>query len=427
MKKLLRYLNDVKNIGIYIALIGTILSVIYSFVIFPEISDMHRLNLDPDKYERLARGLNNYRTFSYYPDTQPTMDRGPVYPLFIAALLKLTGNWWPYSVQAAQCILFGITCLIVFSLSNTIFNRKVGIISAFICALHPYLIQFTSRILIENLAAFIFTAMNAALLYFTLQPGKIRSIILGVIIGAGALCKATFLPFVLIIPVMLRLIRNSKINWQHTVIVFISALAVILPWTTRNYNLSGKIIPVHILSGFNIRWGDYFVDNFAAASFSIAELRQAGKYEVYAPLNEWKKENPEKWNTMQNWERGITVDSLFLTKSLKRYKENPLFLLKKIAVNSTLYWTLGFSTTKSIIISLLQLPLLALFILSALKLLYKGEVRSLPGMHISIVMFYFLFHLPVFSFARLSVVLIPVMIVYAAGAFGTLTDNRISS
>ena len=94
-----------------------------------------------------------------------------------------------------------------------------------------------------------------------------------------------------------------------------------------------------------------------------------------------------------------------------------MFLLKKMVYNFLMFWTLGETKQKSAFISLLQLPVLALFLVYVIRILRRNRLKTVQGMHVSLVFLYFGFHLPVFAFARLSVVLVPVMLVYAFSVF----------
>jgi len=78
-----------------------------------------------------------------------------------------------------------------------------------------------------------------------------------------------------------------------------------------------------------------------------------------------------------------------------------------------MFWTLGETTSKSAIISLLLLPLFILFIRTCIVVGRTGGCRTIQGAHIAMVLAYYAVHLPVEAIARYSVVLLPTMLVYA--------------
>lgn len=408
LKRLLNYLSSVRYIGYYVALVGLFLSLVFSFVVYPKIAIPYHAVLDTDSYGVLGYGLWKNGTLSYFPHDEPTVHRGPTYPIFIAFLLMITDGWWPYSVQAAQCFLFGLTCLMVFWISKTLWGIKVAVLSSILCAFHPFLIWYTSRIWIETLATFLFTALIAGILYLSLRPTIPKAVIVGCILGISALCKATFLPFIVIVPLLLGYLKDKKIGWRFLSCIFLISLMFLLPWSIRNLNLTGKIIPVHSRGGLNLYTGDCFVENYAKSPFSSADLFEMCIEKIYLVESSIPGEP-------KGWERDVLSDSIFLSRSVARYVDNPRFFFKKLVLNSWMYWTLGETEQKSAVISLLQIPLLMLFILSGVKILKHKGIRTIQGVHISLVLLYFMFHLPIVAMARLSVVLVPTMLTTALG------------
>ena len=81
------------------ALTGLLVSVLFTFVVHPRIASAYGAVLDPDGYAALGWGLWKDPTFSYYPSVHASVSRGPLYPAFVAILLRVSGGWWPYSVQ----------------------------------------------------------------------------------------------------------------------------------------------------------------------------------------------------------------------------------------------------------------------------------------------------------------------------------------
>jgi 4-amino-4-deoxy-L-arabinose transferase-like glycosyltransferase len=397
-----------RHIKYFIALFGLALAIIFCLVIYPRIYVTHHAVLDPDGWDALGRGIWKTGTLSYFPEIQPTINRGPVYPLFLAAIFEVTdGRWWPYSIQLAQCILFGFICLTVFWIAEALWNRKVAIFSSLACAVYPFLIWYTSRIWIEILGAFLFTILVASALYLNQKPTVLRSLLVGLVIGISSLCKATFLPYIVVLPLLLIYLSNNRINWKHASYIFVVSLLIVLPWTLRNYSITGKFVPVQVLGGFNLAIGDGIVENYFKAPFSHGVLSHLSFDEKIKPL-----EASFPADTL-GWQEEWFTDRELVRRSLSRYVHDPLFLLKKVTLNSFLFWTLGEDKKKTAVISLFQIPLLALFIVAVIKSFKTRGFRSLYSLPILLVLPYYLVHLPIFSVANFSVVLVPTIIIYA--------------
>lgn len=420
MNRLLKTLCGIKYIGFYIAMAGVLVSGTFSFIVYPRIADSYHAVLDSDHYGELGFNLWTRRAFSYTSATQPTVSRGPGYPLLIAGAIAIASDGYPYIVQGIQCVLFGLTSLIVFWMAQKLFSRTIAILSSVFCIVYPFLLWYTSRIWIETLVTFLFTALVASTLFLFIKPTILRAVLVGGLVGALVLCKSTFLPFVVIVPLLLGVLTRSNIKWHQLGGIVLTACLLALPWTLRNWNLTGKIIPVHVLAGWNLHMGDKFVDNYLHSPFSYDSLYGMGKAESDMPDagSPWK---------LSGWPVEITQESALIERSITRYLTDPLFFLKKNIMNMWLFWTLGETPLKTLVIALIQIPLLVLFILSITRVAKLRKLKSIEGVHIFMVVSYFVLHLPIFAFARLSVVLIPTMAVYGIGILEPLLTQPKSS
>jgi len=390
----------------YIAGLGVTLSAIFCFLIYPQISDPLHVELDPDCYGCLGYGLWKYEALAYYPNPELTINRGPLYPAFIAFLLAISNNWYPYIIQVAQCILLGVICLMVYWMGARLFDKNVAALSAITCAIYPFLIWYTSRIWVEIVYTLLFTIIVACTVYLWMAPSIRRAVLLGASIGVAALCKSTTIPFVILIPICLTLLRDRTISVGKALLVGVCALIVIAPWSVRNWCLTGKLIPVHGLAGFNLMIGDEFASHWKEAPLSYRQLFRYGA----ARFSDMEKTLPDG---IELWKKELMLEKATIEQSLRRYISDPVFLAKKMAVNMYMFWILGENTLKSIVIGLIQLPLLGLFVFSIIPLLCRNGLRTIYGLSLAIVISYFIIHLPIFAFARLSIVVIPTVIVYA--------------
>jgi hypothetical protein len=259
----------------------------------------------------------------------------------------------------------------------------------------------------------------ASIIYLSQKPTIFKSVLIGLILGINILCKAIFLPFIIIIPLLLTYLPDrNKTSWKQASIIIITSLFVVFPWTLRNYNLTGKFIPVHLLGGFNLALGDGVVENYSKAPFSFATLWRMGFEEKIKPLEGNFPKN------IQRWEKEFLTDSMLIDESFGKYIQNPLFLLKKLALNSFLFWTLGENKKKTIVISLMQIPLLLLFILAVIKLFKNNIFITIYSLPIFLVLIYYMLHLPIVAIARYSIILIPTIIIYASSIIVDIVERR---
>ena len=286
-----------KHIRWYIAAMGLSLALLYSFGVFPHMSTDQYACLDCDHYGDLAEGLLNYGTVSYFPDPGPTVARGPVYPLLISALLMVSNHWFPGVIQLTQCVFFGIVILLVYWIAKELYGREVALLSAAVCALHPFLIWYTPKIWLEVILTLSFTSVVAGALYLQKRPSLARAALLGLLLGLTTLIKATFLPFIVLIPLWLAFVARRKVRATHALAVALVAVLCIMPWSIRNYRLTGTFVPVHVLLGYNLVIGDEVVTHWSERPFSQAYLFKRGERALNAIIEQlpptssrWEKE-----------------------------------------------------------------------------------------------------------------------------------------
>lgn len=401
-----------------IASLAFLVSVVFCFVIYPLITNDLNAPLDIDGHGLLGQGLYYYDVLSFYPNSEPTITRGPIYPLFISFLLTISNNWYPYIIQLGQCILFTMTCMLTYWTAKHVTTSKIAFWTGIVCSIHPYLIWFISRIYVEVLATTLFTAIIASSLYFSLRPSFSRAFLLGIILGLASLTKATFLPFIFIVPLFLLIItKREKTSLSYTFCIISFSLVLILPWVYRNWELTNRVTSPQALLGYNLQIGDSFVENFGKGP--MVDLWYKGFEENIVPVqNRIDQEIPEA----PLWKKELVLESITLNKSILHYLAEPWFFIKKIFFDAIWFWYLAPSWYKILLLFIIQTPLLILFSIKSLKIFTNKIFWTVPGMHISLVWFYYLQHLPIMGGARFSVVLIPTMLIYAASVF----DKKVS-
>jgi len=410
MSILLR-LGRLRGISWYIGLIGASLSLIFTFLVYPAIAGSHHALLDPDLHGPLGFGIWKYHTFSYYPKTELSSSRGPLYPLFIAGLLALTNGSWPYSVQLAQCILFGLLCVLVFWTAKALWNRPLAVLAAGLCAVDPILIWYTSRILIETLMMFLFTVLIAGIVLVKHRPTAWTALLVGLILGLSVMAKSIYVPFLVLVPVLLLVPFGTRVRPALAAVVFVSGILVAAPWTLRNGRVAGIFAPEVGRNGFTLHQGNDFVEDFARAPFSISALHLLSITRMRA-----ESESVTLPPDIEGLQRQNAMDAALRRNAIAKLEGSPAFFLKKIAYDSFLFWTLGETADKSLFIALLQLPVVALFcafLIVRRRLVIHGAV----GICAAVIVLFYLVHLPTIALARYSVVLVPAMLIIAVGLF----------
>jgi hypothetical protein len=198
--------------------VGLLLRVLFVLAGFPVLEERWGLRDDGDGYQHLALSIRQ----GNYTD----VTRGPVYPLFVAALGSAT------AVKMGQVLLDAMVVAMVFWLS------RGSLAAAWLYAVYPFAIWRVAFINKEIVLGFLLAG------YVCLQIRAWRGDKMatwtgaGVVLGLVNLCRPVFLAW----PVALFLLGPRG----HKMLVAIVAMVLVMaPWTARNYRVTrGEILPV---------------------------------------------------------------------------------------------------------------------------------------------------------------------------------------
>jgi len=165
----------------------------------------------------------------------------PLYPLFLAFCFAI-GGFNTLAFFVPQIILSSFTCILIYLISEEIFNKQIALIAGFAVAFHPDSIFWSSFARTETLFIFLFV-----LGFFLLIKGNLRKNVRLIYISAAAfglacLTRITFTPFV---PILFfwqvyAFSKNRKKSFKVAIIMGLIIFAVLLPWGIRNYVLFGE-------------------------------------------------------------------------------------------------------------------------------------------------------------------------------------------
>lgn len=393
-------------------LTGFTAAFLYSFALYPSVGGSLRADLDPDLYASLGRNILAGKGLAFSSEEGPTVFRGPFYPGFIAFSLLLTAGWFPGGLWLTQSLLHGLTCLMVFFVSGKLWNRRAAFAGAFAYALYPGILWHVPRFWNEILLSFLMMCLLFLGLTFLEKPSPAKAIGMGIVLASLCLTKAIFLPFIVFIPGVLTVI-GSRRTLKYVFLLIFVALILIAPWSVRNYRLTGKFIPVHTGMGGNLKRGNLIAGKFLRHPFSYRDLNEITDPE----MNRIKK-------SVQGTrlEREFEIDSLMKASALRDIRQDPSLLLRKAATAGTMFWFLGDTPAKTAVLLLLRLPILVLFVWAAFMGLRGGQAGH--RLAVFIVIFFWLLHLSFAPMARLSVPLLPLLMVYASRVVYLIPSER---
>ena len=213
----------------------------------------------PDwEYGEIARNMiagNGYaRVSPFGGDLELTSSHAPFYPYFLSLFYSFGHTTWIFiAIQLVQAFVSSLTILIMYKISTLLFNRIVGTITALGLAVYPPLIYYSAKLVPTTF--FIFFITVALFFVLKMRNRKLFSAILaGVILGLSLLCDP--LAFALIPALIIWYFIHPEIRLKDTLFVIIISCIVLIPWTVRNRNVHGRIVPVTTQFGVNFWIGN---------------------------------------------------------------------------------------------------------------------------------------------------------------------------
>lgn len=238
---------------------------------------------DQISYDGLARRVVAGYGFSFaeghWPATrggEPTAHWSYLYTLYLAAIYSLVG-FQPLIARLLQAVIVGVLQpWLTFRLGARVFGRRVGLAAAALSAVYIYFVYYAGGLLTES---FYFLGILWTLDCATriTQPGRKRGwrmwLELGLAIGVTALLRQLFLFFVPFLSLWvwwnLPVAETTKrtptsprdwVRWPAIQGLLVSGLvvvALIAPWTLRNYRAFGTLVPLNTNAGFAFYWGNH--------------------------------------------------------------------------------------------------------------------------------------------------------------------------
>jgi 4-amino-4-deoxy-L-arabinose transferase-like glycosyltransferase len=222
------------------------------------------LTHDEREYLALARSVAAGRGFTYPPGhdtgTAQQFGRAPAYPLFLAALgvpdrdIPST----PLRVKIAQSFLGAAVVWLIALMAGRALGPRAAMAAATIAAVYPPLVWMCAYVLSETLfslvalgAAFVLDrAMDRARKHVT---GGAGTLLAGLLTGAATLVRPVMLFFLAL--ALLWILRRHRP--ALAVAFLVGALAVILPWTARNYRVHDRLVLVASEGGVTFWTGNH--------------------------------------------------------------------------------------------------------------------------------------------------------------------------
>jgi 4-amino-4-deoxy-L-arabinose transferase-like glycosyltransferase len=281
----------------------------------------------------IARALASGHGFSspYWPWSGPTAMQPPLYPALLSIVFRLFGIYTLTSgfvILSINSLLSSLICIPVYFGARYSLGIRAAKTAAWAWAFYPFAIYFSAhRVWEYSLTGLLFTTCFCIAQRIHRETNPLAWLGWGALCGLTALSNPSTLstlPFLLALA--LWQVRRSGGRWLvNGALTLLATLAVLTPWTVRNYRALGILCPVR--DNF---WLEVYDDNSGDASLDPSFAHPAS--------------NPvemRKWLSMG--EPAFLAEKHTLAiEYIKAHPEFPIYkTLRRILYYWTGYWSLS--------------------------------------------------------------------------------------
>jgi hypothetical protein len=175
----------------------------------------------------------------------PTAHKPPVYPLFLALMIRLFGDQPFLAIRIVQAFIVALAAAVAYALFRHLASGRVPLVATALMILSPFLRKV--HLWIDSVSMSLAGILIVLLLAIRAQqePAKTgRFVLLGIATGLLALTLPATLGFAPVIAVWLffQLPRSAR-TWKCG-IYGVAVVLSLVPWTVRNAIVFGRLIPI---------------------------------------------------------------------------------------------------------------------------------------------------------------------------------------
>jgi dolichyl-phosphate-mannose-protein mannosyltransferase len=446
--------NSNKWLGLAVFVYGSLAAAAFVFLVYHR-QALFEATVDLNGFGDIARNIRDGNGFS--TAYGPTMRRGPLYPILGAALLWAFGERGQNIPEAifyrpmivANCVIFGLTCLVIYSTTKKIFGDvRVALVAAGICPLIPQSLRYVGMTEVETLMALHVALLAATGLTLVERPNATTGATFGLVAALATLTKPIVLlyPFVFL-PLAFWYSGKKGVSRRQRVVASVAAIgcfgALLLPWSLRNASLTN---------------GEFYgISSNAAGEFLRGYINAQPKY--YLLQQDFGGTDPrtEKWDPEANtyeerllgahgvpfyWTThndagkpvmvpspppGVTPTMIEVEKDRiesaemkRKLLQEPFGFLKKFTIQLFTFWYIVETRAKSLFVGSIAAIVLAFATAGYVRASHRS---ALVWPVIAVLVYFHVIYAAFLALARYSMPLFPTLAILAGGGVVALLDQ----
>ena len=214
----------------------------------------HGLVVDAEKYDSFAlhilKGNLTHKDFIYL---------NPLYPFFLA-FIYLIGGHSHFAVACIQALIDSISSVLIYFISSTLFNKKVGAIAALTYACYGLTIFYTGVILAPTLVIFLSLSLIVSLLAAQEKRNPLIFSISGFLFGLVVAARPNVILFLFFLPLWFFTASKNRLgvskSIQRLLFFLVGFSTIMLLIIIRNYSIEKRFSPFSVQGGINFYIGN---------------------------------------------------------------------------------------------------------------------------------------------------------------------------
>lgn len=207
---------------------------------------------DSRAYYALAKALYEEGSFGG-PEFEDSSDWSPGAPLLYAAGFYATGGAREGTARIVEALMGVAAIFVVFALGARLGGRLAGLLAAFAVAVYPPFLHSTGELMSEPPALLTLPAAVLAFLWAGEQERLRAWLLPGLLFGLTAMFRPEYLfvgvAFVVLAGIRVGTARGWRPGLGGAGLLLAALLLPIVPWTIRNVDVLGRVVPISTGSG----------------------------------------------------------------------------------------------------------------------------------------------------------------------------------
>ncbi len=284
------------------------------------------------EYGEIARNIVKGNGFGHYTETTgefyQTSSHAPLYPYFLSLFYHFGQTPLTFLIiQIFQAILSVLTIIFVCGVTEIVYNKSTARISQWLFGIYPPMIYYCAKLVPTTILLFLLS-LTIFLILKAAERNSPFSILAGICLGFSILCDPIAL--MLYPAIIIWRIITKKIKTHSLILIFLSSILVITPWTVRNYVIHKNLVPITTQFGINFWIGN----NPNATGTDFYKIIDYEKGEYILMPHSLPKSVQDSLNSLSEIER----TKFYLKKGFEFIKNNPAQFMKLLIKKFYYYW-----------------------------------------------------------------------------------------